>query len=113
MDKPKKKVSKAHYDYHDIIKFVEDKYNIQTRGYKEEVDGIYRDFWHWMIEHNDVHNGCYISFPEDWRVPEGDDITPENLEYHDKYAPTWVREIMEMIVKEFPGIEREEIWVSW
>jgi hypothetical protein len=99
----KKPVKKSHgevcYDYNEMIDYIEHKYGIETRGYKQEVDGVYRDFWHWVLDHNNIHNGCYASFPEDW---------------DDDYYPEWTREIMRLIVAEFyPDGEELDFWVSW
>jgi hypothetical protein len=90
MNKPEKKHHHPKcYDYNEMVDYIEQKYGIQTRGYKSELDDEYRDFWHWIVDDGDIHNGCYFHLPEDWR---------------DERYPWWVREIMELIVKEFfPG----------
>lgn len=106
MKKPTKVAKQPTYDYNEIIDFI-------------EVDGVRMSFWRWLIEYTtgSVTNGSYISFPSDWRLPTADEIngpvTQEDLDYHEKHSPAWAREIMEMIVKEFPGIEDEEVWVEW
>lgn len=89
------------YDYHEVIDWVESKYNIDTRDYKREVDGKYKDFWHVILDSNEIHNGCYFHLPNIW-IEEEDD---------DKYDPWWVREILELIYREFPDIE--EVYVCW
>jgi hypothetical protein len=117
MDKPtKKSVGEAVYHYHDVIDYIEHKYNIQTRGYKRELDGIYRDFWHWFIEHagGNVRNGSFAHFGvEDFRDENGNFIVSEadGDSYFD--CPWWVVEILEMLEKEFPGITHEKVWVEW
>jgi hypothetical protein len=100
MKKPtKKSIHGPCYDYHEMIDYIEDKYEIQTRGYKREVDGVYRDFWHWVVDTTSIHNGSYGYFPEDWE---------------DEYYPEWTQEIMRLIVAEFyPNGEDLNFWVSW
>lgn len=98
MDKP---VAKHHHEpclsYNEVIAYIEDKYRIDTRDYqrpsfadrdREGEDG-YRDFWHWILDvcGDQVHNGAYFYLDVDGLKPG---------------APLWVREILELIKKEFP-----------
>jgi transposase len=117
MEKPIKYQPPTAYKYQDIIDYIEEKYNIKTRGYKEEIDGIYRDFWHWVIDRNSMLNrdGCYISIlSEDVDysslVKEEDYLNKEDC----RDESTWVLEILQMIRKEFPDLEiGDRVWVEW
>jgi len=114
------------FDYHDMIEYLENKYNFQSRGftgipstinrdnhfnewcdkhglgqkdskdktrtnsqefykmYQSSPDGEnskppYMDFWHYLCDINDVHNGTYIQIPKE--VDTSDELTPQkNIE---------------------------------
>lgn len=112
MSKPTKKTV-THYVYRDIIKYIEDKYDIKTRNYYNSHT-LYADFWHWMIDLNDhVSNGSYINFPEDWRGLKVDEY-PKCHRTDCNSIPQFAAEIMTMIEEEFgTDIYRENIWVDW
>jgi hypothetical protein len=96
--KPVRREFKPAYEWNAIQAFIEKKYNIALRGYKKEEDGVYRDFWHWLVDQCGIQtNGCYIHLPEDY---EGT-------------AEEWQKEIMGMLLKEFPELKTERIWVNW
>lgn len=108
-------VSKGEYlDFNPIMRYIEDKYGIQHRGYTpkngftkkqlddERTDKPYLDFWHWVLELNvdyEVHNGGTL-----W------------IDFDDDDAPDWVKEILELIRIEFDDqIESGYMtcWISW
>jgi hypothetical protein len=95
--KPERKVFAPAHDWNKVEEYIEKKYKVELRGYKPEVDSQYRDFWHWLLDKTEIHNGTFFYLPEDY---EGD-------------ADWWQKEIMEMILKEFPELATEKIWVSW
>jgi len=103
MDKPVKQAKYA-YVYSDLIDYIEKKYKIQTRGYKREVDGVYRDFWHWLLDKTwcEMHNGSYQY------LPIKDILTDEEW----LKAPDWVREIAQLIFNEY-GEDEMECYVWW
>lgn len=100
MGKPTKQVKKPYWDYHDVISYIEKKYNIQVRNYEKE-DGVYKDFWHWYLDGSSIHNGCYSNF----------DLYSF---LYDKtgYTPDWVKEILQLIYKEFDE-EEMYFWIEW
>jgi len=102
MNKPVQKVSQPYWDYHEVIDYIEKKYNIDTRGYKREVDGVYRDFWHWIVDMCSIHNGSYFYLDiYGW-------MTDTDLEY----VTEWQQEILKLIYDEFQE-EDMRFWVSW
>ena len=101
MEKPTKYQPPAAYTYSDIIKYIEAKYNIETRGYTKDEKREYRDYWHCVLKRNDgqVHReGCYISLFNSY----GND-------------PEWVVEIDNMIKAEFPDLtdDDDRVWIEW
>lgn len=109
--KPSKRVPlPACYHYHDIISYIEKKYEINTRDYlgkfarswkkhPEDEKLEYLDFWHWVIADNDdANNGSMIYI----RLEESED------------NPPFVNEILALIRKEFPREgEFLHCWVEW
>ena len=130
------------FSYSDVIGYIENKYNIATRDvldhlnhyrnwcnkhnipdkdatgkgrgssiiffqrYKDADDGEkispeYRDFWHWFVDNNEkCINGCVMYFYFNDR----------------KKAPDWVKEILDMIKKEFEEYIEDDVlpvWVDW
>lgn len=97
MDKPKKRSFAPVYYYNDIINYIQHKYNIRTRGYKREVDGKYKDFWHWILDKSgSINNGCFIYLPSIEEVEEEE---------------WWQKEILQLIVNEFG--DNLKVWVEW
>ena len=96
MDKPQRLIFDPTYDWHHIQQYIEQKYNIKLRGYKKEQDDVYRDFWHFIIDRCDIRRGCFFSLPEDMDATED-----------------WQKEILTMILTEFPELATERIWVDW
>lgn len=125
MKKPIQKVSKPHWDYHEVIDFIEKKYNIHTRRYTpqsgftdeqlEKSNGKpYLDFWHYIIKHNEIHNGCYFYMNLLGDYEEGRAEGDGDWDGDDEYRPHWVREIEKMIYDEFkPDGGEMKCWVEW
>lgn len=90
------------YDYQQVIEWVESKYKFDARDYKREVDGKYKDFWLFVVDGGEIHNGCYFGLPDLWTKDDDGE-----------YSPWWVREILELIHKEFPDIEDQEVYLWW
>ena len=118
-DKPKQHLSEPYWDYHEVVDFIEKKYKIKLRGYtpkagfteemikhqKETYVGSksdpYLDFWHWICEYQEIHNGCYFYLGTQEEVDE-------------KWCPYWVKEILDLLDKEFPEAKGEMyMYVSW
>jgi hypothetical protein len=97
--------SEPYWDYHDITKYIEEKYKINTRDYKRKflakkfTTTEYCDFWHWLIDGTDLHNNSFVNIP---------------LYYYN--APDWVQEILALYRKEFATTENQvylRCWVEW
>lgn len=68
------KIKKEYYDYNELRDYLQDKYNYDEWDYAGKYSkrkGVstpegevvpYLDFWHWVVENYDIHNGCYITF---------------------------------------------------
>ena len=106
MEKPQKK-TKEYYDYYECCRYLEKKYEYQERDYLGKFkngkcdDNIeYLDFWHWVIDHYEIHNGCFITFCEDAM-----DYTEEE---------EWIKTIYGYYIEEFADENGDlEMYVSW
>lgn len=113
LKKPKIKTS-SYWVYREIIDYIEQKYNVETRDYipkngfsSEQLEGRsefdkkrdqkpHLDFWSWIIDRYDIHNGSFFTL------------------LYDDDSPDWVREILKMIFDEFETECAEiEMYVSW
>lgn len=106
MEKPKLK-NKSSYDWNKAVEYIEKKYNIDIRDYAGKFkngkmrDVKYLDFWHFMIDMFDIHNGCFITLSDDYIID------------NEKIEP-WQKEINDIFLDEFGGKNREAtFWVSW
>lgn len=99
MKKPKPKIIKR-LDYHECKDYIEEKLGYKLRdtlgkfstkdGYNSSIE--YRDFWHFLVDKCNIHNGCQIWMPE-----------PE-------CGNEWQRPILEAFHEEFG---EGPYWVSW
>lgn len=119
MKKPNKKVVKESLDYHEVIKFIEKKYKMDTRDYSGRHNGnpdaAYEDFWHWLIDVHggDIHNGCYSYIPIDALI---DSTSDEYDESDAADTPQFVKEILEMIKTEFHDDMTDgclDVYIDW
>jgi hypothetical protein len=113
MEKPEK-YTREYYDYGEVIDYIEDKYNIKTRGYTPQAGFTeelvkkswgtqqpYLDFWHWILDHNEISNGCMLYLECNWMIEN----ETEN------YCPYWVKEILRLIRDEFGN--EITCWIEW
>lgn len=99
MEKPKpQKIERL--DYHDCSKYIEHKLGYDLRdtlgkfsGKKDWESIEYRDFWHFLIDTQEVHNGCDIYMP-----------------YPDETEEEWQKEILQAFHNEFG---EGPYWVWW
>jgi len=66
------------------------------------IESPYLDFWHWIMDVCEIHNGCYFHVPIDyWK----NRTIPENKK--------WIAEILKMF-EEFAD-EKGDVfcWISW
>jgi len=114
MKKPKKtQVVPDMLDYHEVIKYIEQKYNIETRGYVEakskekKRNRPYLDYWHWLLDNAFSEMGN----------PSSQNIPIYNILNDEGWAPEWVKEITTIIDKEFHKDLEDggelQVWVSW
>lgn len=67
----------------------------------------YLDFWHWVIDNHEIHNGCYVTFSRG-ALEELEDMA---LKEPDK---AWVRDIYKRYINEFADKKGElEMYVWW
>jgi hypothetical protein len=100
------------YNYHDVIAWIEQKYEIEVRNYMSSTSNLENqssklDFWFWITDNQffDIHNGAYCSLM----------VSPEVIGQEEwDSQPSWVNEILSMIDKEFPEAEGElTVLVAW
>jgi hypothetical protein len=112
--KPKKQ-TKEYWDWRSVQKYVEAKYKICMEDYggkfknsKVNEEAPYLDFWHWILDRCDIHNGCYTTF----YIKEWLDEKADGDELDEYVAPDWVKEILQLIYDEFGEMEME-VYIWW
>ena len=106
LKKPQKK-TKTYYDYHECRNYLQKKYGYDERNYagkkfSGDTDVPYQDFWHWLIDHHGIHNGCFVTFDRDTLKNEDTD-----------WMGDWVKEIYTHYIEEFADENGElemEVW---
>jgi hypothetical protein len=90
--KPVKIVGDPYWDYHQVISYIENKYQIDTRDcagkHTGNPDAEYQDFWHWICDRYDINNGSFFEL----------DIA-DGLDYDGTYP--WVKDILTKLLDEF------------
>lgn len=95
MDKPQPKTL-IYYDYHECRNYLQEKYGYNERDYAGHFtthNNIkpYLNFWHWLIDHEEISNGSYVTFSREnlaeWKV--------------DEVIPDWAAEIYTRYLDEF------------
>lgn len=119
-------------DYHDMMQYLEKKYNFESRDFtgipstmsepeRRDTNTPYMDYWHYLCDINDgLHNGCYIHIPRN--VSTSKDRTPQmNIDMYRKILNQYpndkkMRDNVEVLIKR----EEEEIknpkidkWAGW
>lgn len=92
--------SKQYYDYHKCKAFIREKYGYDERDYLGKYkrkngkvlsvnDSVeYLDFWHWVVDNYEIHNGCFIEFSnEDYDQIEKDWVKEIYSHYMDEFCP--------------------------
>lgn len=108
MQKPKKH-KKEYYDYNECRDYLQEKYGYDERDYlgmftgKTVNDNVeYQDFWHWVCDNYEIHNGCCITFDM------------ELLKEKDIYIKPWQKEILKHYLEEFADENgKVELYVWW
>ena len=114
--KPVKR-TRTFYEYLECRDYLQEKYGYDERDYasrnkavevigkRRRFDGSrpYQDFWHWVVETYQIHNGCFVTFSRD-----ADAL---------RELPTdkqWVREIYQRYLDEFADEDGELLmFVEW
>lgn len=105
MKKPKKH-KREYYDYNECAEYIANKLGVKDlRDFagkyseKESEDKPYLDFWHWLYDFGEIHNGCFIYMPPASDIP------------HYTEEEKWVAPIVQVFEDEF-GPEAQ-MWVEW
>ncbi len=106
--KPKKKqIHGPVYHYNEVMAYIREKYGKDTRNWRgtkftgKKDDAPYCDFWHWILDRNEISNGCFFTLYID-----------EEEYFKDDFEKEWVTEIFDILKKEFNETEFE-FWVEW
>jgi hypothetical protein len=107
LEKPIACRSEPHLDYHDCARWVEKKLGKELRNYAGYTyqDGDtrpYQDFWHYVIDQTEIHNGCYF-----YLTVQGTDI---------EECEPWQKEILATFAEEFSDHIDDDLlyfWVDW
>jgi len=120
LPKPTKQIIEF-YDYLEVSLYLENKH-----GYKEQdyagmfspenktgdfsetlinTDIPYQNFWHFITNRTEIHNGCFLIMDNDWL----------NTEIYGHAKEEWQRTIIEYYLSEFGEGDNREInfYVSW
>ncbi len=105
MNKPEKKtIRRVVYDWHEAEKWVEQKLGKKLRDYASRFTGEnvnhdkpYWDYWHFIIDTQEVNNPCYITVTSEW-IKFGN-------------CTDWQNEITQAFIDEFG--DEEEYLVEW
>lgn len=108
LQKPTKKTGEPYWDFYEVMHYLEELHGKDFRDYAGRHSGKkfddkvpYQDFWHFVIDQNEVSNGCWIHLP-DW------DYYMNNEE-----TESWRKEIMQYF-KDFLGDDYDErMWCEW
>ncbi len=126
----KKHIHEPMYDYHEVIRYIEEKHGIDTgenggrylkqdgKVLKFDEEKPYLNFWHWIIDQNGgIHNGTsfFLVNPENYGIETEDGEYPENCDYVVKQEDQWALEILQMIFTDLGETEEHsiEMWVEW
>lgn len=93
------------YDYHEVRDWLNHMYERDDRDvlgkFNGNIDAEYRDFWHFVCENAEIHNGCIFTMYEEWAED----------------AEDWQKEIIEQYMKNFgtgnDGDREIQFWVEW
>lgn len=92
------------FDWFECVKWIEQKYNCDIRDYAGRYKGNpfhdekpYQDFWHFIIDGTEIHNGC--------------EYYMEPLELKEYADEDWQKEICQMFYDEFG--EDLSFWIEW
>lgn len=115
LKKPEKHVSEPYWDYHEVVNYINNKYNVDLDKYKpkcgytkeqledrsqsqiKDNSDPFLSFWSWITDTQEIHNGCnfYLTMEDEYQ------------EYDE-----WLKEIFKMLYDEF-GEDEMHMYVSW
>lgn len=107
MTKPTKK-SKTYYDWLECEDYIQKQHKCNIRDFKNKFKKIkgkltvddkkeYMDFWHWVLNNYEVHNGCFITFTK---------------EIYESINEEWIKTIYGWFL-EFADEGEVEFYVTW
>lgn len=103
LEKPKKH-TQTFWDYNEVAAYLEKLHGKDFRDYADKhgknPNGEYQDFWHWLVDCNEVSNGCFI------HLPSSDYLNEPDIE-------TWKKEILKYFMDFLGDDYEEQLWVSW
>lgn len=107
MKKPTKKQAKPYWDFYEVMGYLEQLHGKNFRDYAgkhgSNKDNVpYLDFWHWVCDQNEVHNGSWIHLP-DWHYY----MDP------DTHTDEWKKEIMQYFYDFLGDDYHERLWAAW
>ncbi len=95
LQKPKLIQPEPYYNWNEIRDYIQQKYKIELRSYVSKKGCIKHDFWLWLCETYEIHNGSIF-----------------DLELFFEDEVPWVLEIFKLISIEFET-QRIRINTSW
>lgn len=141
--KPKKEYREdPSFEWSDIEDYIKQKYGRDLRDWNgkygnREVEHepnteiAYLDFWHWVCDTHEIHNGCFFTLylrddiytRDNGNAPKGQRCkcshclksdAPEERAGWAKYQETFVRKVLDILDEEFPEEDGElQIYVWW
>lgn len=114
--KPKARSRKPELDFNECTDYIEKKYGYSTRGFAFDEEKLlgptteleYRDFWHWVVDHYTIHNGCHIEFSQE-TLDEYKELEP-----NDPYGmKDWQIKIYQDYLNEFADENGEINFYVW
>lgn len=107
LKKPVKKQNEPYWDFNEVMHYLEQLHGKNFRDYAGkfgspgDYDAPYQDFWHWVVDQNEITNGCWMNLP-DW-------------EYYakDPHTESWKKEIMQYFYDFLGDDYHERLWVEW
>jgi hypothetical protein len=103
MEKPiKENHAEPSYDWNEIRQYIKEKYGKDLRDWcgiwEGTVDAEYQDFWHWICDHNEIHNPCHFwIFLDDENNPD----------------PEWVKGVKAILKAEFDDEDALYCYTCW
>ena len=92
MNKPEYETLRPALNWNKACKYIEVTYDCDLRNFAGKTFGVgdtkpYQDFWYFMCDHNEVHNGSYIYVPHPDDFPDAKPWQKQICKwFHDEFA---------------------------